>query len=161
MDKKIPNYGTKIKTISSYFGVSESAAKYMFHRRKRGAPWKQDGDVGYIKWSMQIQNAFIKADKNASIIWENLNFDDDINTLEEHGIIIDEQPNTVCINNTPNVNNADINETDDSEEGWTVVSSRKTHLHQKHILKGMKFLPQNKKPYVKKPITLEPEISVN
>ena len=143
--KKSPNYNEKIKVIKSYFKISEQAAKYMFHRRRRGYPWKKDNDVGYFMWSIQLQNALVKADTIALFNWEILKFDNDVHTLSEHGIVLDEQPNTIQVN--VNAINTDIKEDDD--EGWTVVTTKKSHVIKKQLLRNMGFLPQIKKPFVK------------
>jgi hypothetical protein len=146
MDKKTPNYNDKLKAISSYFGVSEGAAKYIFHRRRKGFPWKKDADTNYFEWSIQLQNAFIKADNITLFDWRNLNFNNDIQILAENNIIVNEQPNTIQFNKRKI--DKDLNEEDDDAGGgWTIVTKNKTLLIQKHLLKDMGFLPRYKRPY--------------
>lgn len=145
--KKTPNYNDKIRTISSYFGISNDASKYMFHRRRRGFPWKKDDEVGYLKWSIQLQNAFIKADNIDVFDWSALKFNNDIQILMENGIIVEDQPKTIQANRRKL--DTDIKEEYDDDDndggGWTVVTKNKTHLQQKYLLKNMGFLPKNKK----------------
>lgn len=144
--RKNPNYNDKIKAISSYFNVSENAAKYMFHRRRRGYPWKKEGDSNYLKWSIPIQNAFVKADNLGLLNWGYLKFSDDLNVLLENGIDIEEQSNTIYINkNTNETDNKYIKE-EDKDGGWTVVTNKKSEFIKKHLLRSMGFLPQNKIP---------------
>lgn len=144
--KKSPNYNDKIKAIKSYFNISEQSAKYLYHRRRRGYPWKKASEVGYIAWNIQLQNALVKADTIALFNWENLKFDNDVQILSEHGIIIEEQPKNIQVNDKTNA--TDIKE-EDSDEGWTVVTTKKSHVIKKHLLKNMGFLPQTKTPFIK------------
>jgi hypothetical protein len=146
MVKKTPNYNEKLKVLKSYFKISDQAVKYMYHRRRHGYPWKNNNDPGYIVWTMQIQNALIKADNIALFEWDSLKFDNDIQTLSEHGIIIDDQLKTVQVGKQPL--NADIKE-EDNDEGWTVVTSTRSHAIKKQLIRSMGFLPQTKKPYIK------------
>lgn len=152
MDKKTPNYNDKIKAISSYFGVSEGASKYIFHRRRRGFPWKKDTDTNYLEWSIQLQNAFINADNITAFDWSNLNFKNDIQILAENNIIVNDQPKTIQFNKRKT--DKDLNEEDDGG-GWTVVTKNKTLLIQKHLLKDMWLLPLYKKQYTPKVKTSE------
>jgi hypothetical protein len=148
-DKIKINYNDKIKTISSYFCVSINAAKYMYHRRRRDIPWKKDCDVGYLKWTVQLQNAFIKADNLAVFEWANLKFNTDVHVLMENGIIVNEQPHTIQVNSVQELDK-DISEEDEKDGGgWTVVTKNKTYVIQKQLLKNMGFLPK-KNPYIHK-----------
>jgi hypothetical protein len=146
MVKKIPNYNEKLKVLKSYFKISDQAVKYMYHRRHRGYPWKNNNDPGYIVWTMQIQNALIKADNLVLFEWDTLKFDNDIQTLYEHGIIVDDQLKTVQVGKQSL--NADIKE-EDNDEGWTVVTATKSRAIKKQLIRFMGFLPQTKKPFIK------------
>jgi hypothetical protein len=145
MVKKTPNYNEKLTVLKSYFKISDQAVKYMYHRRHHGYPWKNNNDPGYIVWTMQIQNALIKADNLALFEWETLKFDNDIQTLSEHGIIVDDQLKTTQVGKQP-LNNG-IKE--DNDEGWTVVTTPKSHAIKKKLIRSMGFLPYIKKPYIK------------
>lgn len=144
MQRKTPNYNDKIKTIMSYFGVSEDAAKYIFHRRRRGFPWKNDGDVNYLKWTIQLQNALIKADELAIFDWGNLKFNQESKILMENGINIEDQPKTIQVN----LNSDKLQDIKEDDEGWALVTNKKAQLVQNHLLKTMGLLPQNKKSYI-------------
>ena len=140
------NYNDKIKNISSYFGISVEAAKYMYHRRRRGFPWKNENDGNFLKWNIQLQNALIKADNLAVFDWTSLKFNNDVNTLKENGIIVDEQPKTIYRNksNDNQESNKDIDEEEDDGGGWTVVTKKENNSIQKQILRNLGFLTKKK-----------------
>lgn len=155
MEKSKFTYKEKINAISSYFGISEDASRYIYHRRRRGFPFKRNDDPNFLKWDMQLQNAFIKADQIATLNWNDLKFDDDLKVLLEHGIDIDTQPKTPVINkinqttstisNKSNkMNDKDIKEEDDDNFGWTVVTNKKGHIVKKYMLRKMGLLPHTK-----------------
>jgi hypothetical protein len=158
------NYTGKIELLMIYFGISEQASKYLFHRRRRGYPYKKEGDHNYIQWNTQIQNSFIKLDKT-DIDWSKIKFNDDINVLMKHGIVVDNQPKVVVINETKQMRNANLNRRglplnmekiynrdiniindndDDNDDEWTVVVSNRNKRDDKRILRKMGFLPQSK-----------------
>ena len=110
MDSSKFKYKNKITAISSYFGVSEQAAKYMYHRRQRGLPYKTETDDLYIEWNIKIQNALVKADKISGFNWDGLEFSDDINVLSNNNIIVNNQSNIVYINKNNEKNNELNNE---------------------------------------------------
>jgi hypothetical protein len=138
MIKTSTNYNDKIKTIMGYFGVSKQAAKYIFHRRRRGFPWKKSGDVNYLQWSIQIQNALVLAGSLKEFKWDVLKFNDEIQTLLDHDIIIADQPESIQINKTDSFKDESF------DDGWTVVKKRKPLLVQKHILKDIGLIPRHK-----------------
>ena len=156
MEKPRFNYKDNIQTISSYFGISEAAAKYIFHRRRRGFPYKKEGSSNYLEWSMQLQNALIKADQIAVFDWNALKFDDELKTLMQNGIYVDSQPKTAQVNKikqTQNLrllqkcNNGREIQEDDNTDGWTVVTSNKTQLVKRHVLRKLGLLPHTKPVY--------------
>jgi hypothetical protein len=156
MEKPRFNYKDNIQTISSYFSISEAAAKYIFHRRRRGIPYKKEGSSNYLEWSMQLQNALINADQLASFDWNVLKFDDDLKTLMQNGIDVNSQPKTVQVNKIKQTQNLRLSlkcndgrdiEEDDDTEGWTVVTSSKTQLVKKQVLRKMGLLPHTKPVY--------------
>jgi hypothetical protein len=134
-------YNEKINSIHNYFGVSTNAAKYMFNRRRRGFPWKKSNDVNYLKWDIQLQNAFIEADTLLNFNWGNLKFSNDIQILSDYGITIESQLKTVNKNVKPGVKK--IKENTDGE--WTVVTTNRKKLNEKHVLKFIGFLPKSSK----------------
>jgi hypothetical protein len=92
------SYNNKINAISSYFGVSFNAAKYMYNRRQRGFPYKHETDMLFLEWSIQLQNALVKADKISGFNWDELNFDNDINILNANNIKVKDQHLKIHIN---------------------------------------------------------------
>ena len=110
MDSSKFKYKNKITAISSYFVVSEQAAKYMYYRRQRGLPYKTETDDLYIEWNIKIQNALVKADKISGFNWDGLEFSDDINVLSNNNIIVNNQSNIVYINKNNEKNNELNNE---------------------------------------------------
>ena len=159
MNNQKYSYSDKINAICSYFGVSETAAKYMFHRRRRGYPFKKESDQSFRPWTIQLQNALISADKDSVIEWEKLKFDNDVKTLFINGIDVDIQPTVIRINKvsqttkqSSRLKNNDgkfINEDTDDGGEWTVVSTNKGQLAKKHMLRTMGFLPMSNVIYKK------------
>jgi hypothetical protein len=148
MDNVKFSYKDKINAISSYFGVSEDASKYMYHRRRRGYPYKKDTDLAFLKWTTKLQNAFIKADQIATFDWNNLKFDEDLTML---CIDVETQANKVQVNKISqtvqpttrqsNVDEKSVNDESDDGGGWTVVTTNKGQLVKRHMLRKMGFLP--------------------
>lgn len=67
-------YEDRITIIREYFGVSEMCAIYLYHRRRRGAPWYKPGDSKYLEWTTKLQNAIIYLDTIAGFDWRGLEF---------------------------------------------------------------------------------------
>ena len=159
MDSSKFTYKNKITSISSYFVVSEQAAKYMYHRRQRGLPYKNETDDLYIEWNIKIQNALVKADKISGFNWDDLEFSDDINVLNNNNIIVNNQSHTVYINKNKELNynekNNELNnqsecdennqsDNTDETDGWTTVITDKGQMIRRKILKKIGFLPNTK-----------------
>ena len=139
-----------------HFGISESAAKYIFHRRRRGYPFKKEGDENYLPWSIQLQNAFIEADKR-DIKWNKMKFGDDIQALTDNKIDVNTQPKVVVFNRARQ--NTDTNltrkgkpstvdrlydkelTTNDNDE-WTVITNSRNNTDDKQLLRRMGFIPK-------------------
>lgn len=136
MSTKRPSYNEKINSLCLYFNISKNAARYIFHRRRRGHPWKKENDSKYLEWSIPIQNAFIKADNLGSINWDSVSFECDIKLLQDNGINIDNNLQSIYRNENYCKN---IKEEEDKDDGWTVVTAKKSNLMQKQILKKMGF----------------------
>ena len=96
MDPKF-SYQDKINSISSYFGVTNEAAKYMYHRRRYGFPFKNENDTNFIKWDNKVLNALIKADKLEGFNWDLLLFDDDMQLLLEKNIDVNLQSDKIDV----------------------------------------------------------------
>ena len=155
MDSSKFKYKNKITAISSYFVVSEQAAKYMYYRRQRGLPYKTETDDLYIEWNIKIQNALVKADKISGFNWNDLEFSDDINVLNNNNIIVNNQSSTVYINKNNELNyngknnQIECDENNQSEitnetDGWTTVIADKGQMIRRKILKKIGFLPNTK-----------------
>ena len=159
MDNVKFSYKDKINAISSYFGVSEDASKYMYHRRRRGYPYKKETESEFLKWTTKLQNAFIKADQIATFDWGNLKFDEDIKMLFMNGIDVETQSNKVQVNKISqtvqpttrqlNVDEKSVNDESDDGGGWTVVTTNKGQLVKRHMLRKMGFLPHPKSVYTR------------
>jgi len=159
MDNVKFSYKDKINAISSYFGVSEDASKYMYHRRRRGYPYKKETDPAFLKWTTKLQNAFIKADQIATFDWDNLKFDEDIKMLFMNGIDVEKQANKVQVNKISqtvqpttrqlNFDEKSVNDESDDGGGWTLVTTNKGQLVKRHMLRKMGFLPHSKPVYTR------------
>lgn len=139
-------YSEKIGAISSYFNVSREAAKYIYHRRRKGFPYKKVDDPNFIKWDMRIQNALIKADTLDVWNWKELSFYDDVYDLQNHGIDVLKQSYDVYKNpKSHKVSHREESLIDEETNGeWTIVTPSKKKMHDKFILKKMGFLRPKK-----------------
>ncbi len=105
------------KLISEYYGVSETCASYMYHRAYRS----RRRDEKKMYFNLKLQNALVKADKCLGIEWEKIYFDTEVEQLEEFGITLDDQPDTVFSWNEE----SDSKKTESNDEWITVVSKKK------------------------------------
>jgi len=151
----VSNYKNKIQVLVLYFGISEDAAKYMFHRRRRGYPFKKEDDKNYLAWTTKLQNAIIDADKNTDIDWNDIKFGEDVKVLDTL-VGIDNKSKTVTLDKVKQTNcnltrkgrpssvekiyNKDLTEGDD--DGWTVVTNGRNKVNDKNLLRKMGFLPR-------------------
>jgi hypothetical protein len=140
MLRKSPSYNEKINAICVYFNISKDTARYIYHRRRRGFPCKRIDDPKFLRWSIPIQNAFVKSDVLNTIYWNDVSFDNDLKILNDAGIVVDETNTDVYINE---INYKQI-EVENKDDGWTIVTSKKTHSGQKQLLQTMGFLPNFK-----------------
>lgn len=81
MSRRI-SYDTRILIIQDYFGVSRDAAVYMYHRRRRAAPFKDESDRNYLGWSLTLQNALVMADSTSNWAWSSMRFGEETKTLD-------------------------------------------------------------------------------
>jgi hypothetical protein len=135
MSRKIINrpkhsYDSKINAISNYFGVSDSAAKYMYHLRRKSFPYKKSYQQDFLQWTLPLQNALVRADTYASFDWETLQFGEEFNTLMKHGIEFVDSNKVVRNDIQSNENN----------DGWTLVAKKDKLLIEKHILRNCGLL---------------------
>jgi hypothetical protein len=131
-------YEEKIKIIQEYFGVSEICAIYLYHRRKRGAPWHKPSNQKYLEWSIQLQNAIIYLDTIVGFDWHSLEFGFeeiqftkngiDINKMENKIVVLSETPKTF-FNNEPD------------KDGFIKVNKHKINITKQ--LNKMGLLPRS------------------
>ena len=141
-------YNDKLNIISEFFGVSYPCAKYMYHRRRKGHPYKKNEDDGYLKWDIQIQNALVSGD-SYNIDYKNLNFNNDINEMYKmYEIDIDKESKFIVKQNKimqtdkkkSKIRDSDISDhTDDNDGEWNVITTKKTLHDKKKLLKNMGF----------------------
>ena len=79
-------FDVRVDAISEYLGISKEAALYIYLRKKRS--WKKHNDHKYLRWSIQLQNALVKADKCIGFDWQKLQFGEEETELIKHGITI-------------------------------------------------------------------------
>jgi hypothetical protein len=143
------SYDAKIGAISTYFGVSDSAAKYMYHLRRKGFPYCKPDQKDFLPWSTPLQNALVRADTHETFKWGILQFGDEELALMQVGIDINEQEHVIFRNdvsqenasNVTNVTNVSFNDVQDDGDGWTVVNTKDKLLAEKHILRSCGLLP--------------------
>jgi hypothetical protein len=109
----------------------------MYHRRRRGEPFKNPESKNYIKWSVKLQNALIKADSVPEFKWSNLAFNAEKETLAKYKINVDDQLDELpeCV--------LGVAEEKSEEDEWTVVSNEPSIETKKYvyILQEMFLLP--------------------
>jgi len=94
-----------IVKIAEHFQVSANCANYMYHRAYRS---KYKGSK-YLPWTVNLQNALIKADYAYGFNWSKLQFGLEEEVLSKFGIDIDTQ---FCASEQKNV------------DEWKTVSNR-------------------------------------
>jgi len=124
--------------IKKYFNISEECSIYIYYRFLRSL--KNKNNKKYLPWSIEFQNALIKADKTLGINWITLDFTNELNTLEQHGIDIDDQDNNVfrwVDTSDYKDTNTDHKDTDVSDEShqWKTVTYKKIRSNDKQIVK--------------------------
>ena len=162
MDPKF-SYHDKINSISSYFGVTNEAAKYMYHRRRYGFPFKKENDPNFIRWDNKVLNALIKADKLEGFNWDLLLFDDDMQLLLEKNINVNLQSDKIDVykgrnslrrtqqfekydpelkksSNTVELHPVELQSKETENNDWVLVTSNKGQLIRRNILRKIGFL---------------------
>ena len=129
------NYEDKLSAIGLYFGVSDKASKYLYHRRRRGFPYKRDGMPRYLKWSTQLQNSLVKADQLSTWSWEDLEFECDVSKLAYAGLDIDKESDSIYVNKLAD------------QDGWSVVPTKSNYT--KYVVRRAGLLPPAKNAYVR------------
>ena len=144
------SYKYKLCAISTYYSVSENAAKYFYHRRRYGYPFKKTTDSMFLKWDNKLLNALIKADKIDGFNWDNLVFSNDIQALLDNNINVDLQSNKVEIfkgrnlsSKTKSFEKYSNEDNEIQDQGWMIVTTNKGQLIRRNILRKMGFLTQS------------------
>lgn len=105
-------YIKSICELQKHFGISKVCAQYLFHRALK-AKKSNDNQMAY---SLQLQNALVKADKCIGINWEHIYFGQEINNLATHGIKISEQDSNKVFRWVEEFN---------QNSDWVIVSNKK------------------------------------
>lgn len=113
------HYMKSIREMQEYFGISKVCAQYMFHRALRA----KRTDEKHMPYTLQLQNALVKADKCLGINWERVFFGQEEDNLMSHGIKIQDQDGQVVFRWGWVEVNQESQQEDDPE--WTVVGKKK------------------------------------
>lgn len=105
-----------IKAIEDYFRVSHACAQYLYYRAYRG---KRADPNKYIKFTLQIQNAIVIADRALGINWNEIHFESESDELDGFGISIDEQSNETV-----------FRWDQDTHSEWTTIVNKKSRRNQ-------------------------------
>ena len=117
-DRKRPviPYDERIIALTKFFGISHACAGFLYHRRRRGKPFKDAADPKYLGWSFRLQNALVKADACIGWDWSRVHFGTEDAELAKYDIHVDQQTDVVYRNIAPESEDAD---------GWSVVKRDK------------------------------------
>lgn len=127
-------YENCIESIQNYFNISTIAAKYIYHRRKHGLPYRNIMDPKYLQWSNKLLNALLQADNIINLNWEDIIFGKEYENLALYGIIVDncsdEFPHTEDnTSSQPSHHEEKSSETESNE--WVTVQSKHKQKQQK------------------------------
>ena len=130
-------YDERIAAIVRFFGISRPAASFIYHRKRRGYPFKKPTDEKFLEWSLRLQNALVKADECIGWDWNDVHFGQEEQELARNGIHIDRQSDSETRRNEPNTD-------EDPNDGWTVVKSEKKERYRYvKTLQLMGFIQRN------------------
>jgi hypothetical protein len=143
------SYNSKIDAISTYFRVSKQAAKYIYHLRRKGFPYKQADQLDFLQWTLSLQNALVLADTYPSFDWKSLQFGNELKALTLCGIKVVDNDYIVLRNKVTQLNDSKIickNDINYYDCEWTVVGPKNKFLIEKRILRSCGLLyPQAKR----------------
>ena len=117
-----------ILAISNFFNISKECSIYIYYRFKRSL--RKPNDKKYLFYSIQFQNALVRADKTLGIDWLTLDFANELCTLEKNGIDIEEQDNKVFRWGVIDIDVVDV----DQVNSWQTVSHKKIRSTNKNIV---------------------------
>lgn len=128
-------YNERIDAISQFFGISAPAALFMYHRRRRGHPFKKSDDSKFLEWDIKLQNSLIKADEYIGWDWGKVRFGREVHILAKFDILLDQQTNEVYRNEKKS----------DSSDEWTVVKNvRKENSRHTKLMSMLGFIPHRR-----------------
>lgn len=130
MSKTNQYYENCIESIQNYFNISTIAAKYIYHRRKHGAPYRSLDDPKYLPWNNKLLNALLQADCIINLNWEDVMFGTEKEDLLVYGINIDLFSDEFPYRSEDNMNVGDTEEKSTDSE-WTVVQSKNKQKKEK------------------------------
>ena len=133
-------YDERIAAIMKFFSISRPAAGFIYHRKRRGYPFKNPTDEKFLEWNLKLQTALVKADECIGWDWEEIHFGKEEQALSQHGIHIDQQSDS-----DTHKNESKSSETPD--DGWTVVKSEKREKYRyTKTLQLMGFIQRYRRP---------------
>lgn len=128
-------YENCIESIQNYFNISTIAAKYIYHRRKHGLPYRSFNDPKYLQWSNKLLNALLQADNIINLNWEDIIFGRESENLALYGIIVDECSNEFphTEDNSSSQQQQQVEEKSSETESneWVTVQSKHKQKQQK------------------------------
>lgn len=111
------HYKQAIDELQNYFGISYVCSQYLYHRAIRS----RRVDNKYLPWTIQLQNALVKADKCLGINWDRVFFGSEEQNLLVHGINIKDMPNNVFRWNTEIL----LKQQESQNSEWITVSNKR------------------------------------
>lgn len=127
---RIIPYDERIGAIMRFLGISQAAAGFIYHRKRRGAPFTRPENNKFLEWSLRLQNALVKADECIGWDWEEVRFGEEAQALARHDIYIENQSDSETYRNVPSREESD---------GWTVVKSERDEYKYNKTLQIMGF----------------------
>jgi hypothetical protein len=113
------HYVKSIHEMQEYFGISKVCAQYLFHRALQARKTYEK----HLPYTLQLQNALVKADKCLGINWECVFFGQEEVNLMTHGIKIHDQDNKIVFRWVEDSHIESLKV--EQEPGWTVVGKKK------------------------------------
>lgn len=138
-------YDERIATIMDFFGISKEAAVYIYHRKRRGYPFKKRGSPKFLEWTLKLQNALVKADECLGWDWDEVQFGSEEKALAQHDIYVDQQSDKEVFKHESNESEGN------DADGWTEVKNVKREKYRYNkTLRLMGFISSKPKPGSKK-----------
>jgi hypothetical protein len=139
------SYEERLIIIMDFFGISRKASKFIYHRKRRGYPFKKRDDFKFLEWDLRLQNALVKADECIDWDWNELKFGYEEHVLSQNDILLEDQSDTDIFKHEKKKM---------LDDGWTLVKdSKRLKQRQIKVLQTLGFLPRfrDHKKYVNTP----------